>query len=114
MCVPPTMYFFPSLAGSPPARPTLPRALRLRASIPARAWVVPRFPGLLLRQVPQDLPGDLAVVEADRPVAEDLVGLVALPGDQDHVVLLGALERQLDRAAPVGLDRIVRPALHAP
>src|SRR5688572_21163565 len=68
---------------------------------------------LLLGQVAQDLAGDLAVVEADRLVAEDLVRLVALAGDQDDVVLLGRLEGQLDRAAPVGLDRVVRPALHA-
>src|SRR6185295_12429911 len=68
---------------------------------------------LLFRQFPENLPRDLPVVEADRLVAEDLVSLVTLAGDQDDVVLLGALQGQLDRAAAVGLDRVVRPALHA-
>src|SRR2546422_7334654 len=53
-------------------------------------------------QRPQELPGDLAVVERDRPVAQGLVRLVALAGDHHALVFLGERQGAMDRLLAIG------------
>src|SRR5439155_11380185 len=46
---------------------------------------------------PQDVPRDLAIVERDGPLAQDLVRLVPLAGDHDAISLLGEGQGAPDR-----------------
>src|SRR5205807_3315342 len=58
-----------------------------------------------LRQGPQLVARDLAVVEWDlAPVLELLALLVPLPGDQHRVASGGLAQRQPDRGPTVGFD----------
>src|SRR5215813_9713816 len=61
---------------------------------------------LLAPGLRQDLSRDLAVVERQDLGADDLIGLVTLPGDDDRVADLGPLERTADRRAPIGFGDI--------
>ena len=47
--------------------------------------------------------GDLAVVERDHPIVEDLEAASALAGDHDGIAGTGHRQRQLDRATAVGV-----------
>src|SRR5881397_2727057 len=89
MLYPSTSCSAPSSGGREP-RTTLPptaRAIVARLSLaitPARAAPPARSPGGVIARGssrrPQDLPRDLAVVERNGPLAQDLVRLVPLAG----------------------------------
>ena len=56
---------------------------------------------------PQRLAGDLAVVEGDLLVADDLPALVPLAGDQDDVAGARLVHGEADGRAAIGLDTMV-------
>src|SRR5436309_10668853 len=58
----------------------------------------------------QDSPRDVAVVEREHLGADDLIGLVTLPGDDDRIARLGPGERGPDRDGAVGLGRVAARA----
>src|SRR5258708_36975543 len=66
----------------------------------------------------QDVPGHLPVVEGDRAVPQDLVGLVPLARDDDGIAGTSHLQSARDRLAPVhdrlalGLAAAVHPPLY--
>ena len=47
------------------------------------------------------MPRDLAIVEGDGPVAEDLIGFVPLAGDEERVPRLAGADRRGDRLRPI-------------
>ena len=55
-------------------------------------------------ELEQDRTGDLTVVERQHLVADELIRLVALAGDDHHVARLGERDPQPDRRGAVGFD----------
>src|SRR4030095_4316994 len=84
-----------------------PRSPATRAPCVARtmSWTVNVGTGALGPLSRQDPPGDLAVVEGEHVGADDLIGLVTLPGDDDRIARRGPAEDRANRARAVGLGR---------
>src|SRR2546425_6562612 len=61
---------------------------------------------LLGPRLRQDSPRDVAVVEREHVGADDLIGLVALPGNHHRVAPFGPGESVADRDGAVGLPHV--------
>src|SRR3989475_10132249 len=62
--------------------------------------------GLLWRTLPENPPGDFAIVEGKHVGTDDLVRLVTLTRYHHRITGVGPMQRVVDRPGAVGLDRV--------
>src|SRR2546426_8194965 len=62
--------------------------------------------GLLWRTLPENPPGDFAIVEGKHVGTDDLVRLVTLTRYHHRITGIGPMQRVVDRPGAVGLDRV--------
>src|SRR5437879_13869733 len=62
--------------------------------------------GLLWRTLPENPPGDFAIVEGKHVGTDDLVRLVTLTRYHHRITGVGPMQPVLDRQGAVGLDRV--------